>query len=193
MRTKIFTICWLCLLSVPVLSQTEKGNFIISGRSNLEFVRSEGDLSYTNVSSPVYNIKISSFSLQAGVGYFIANNLAFGFSGNYKYENENKTKSNEISILPTLMYFIPLNSSFRPYAQAGFGYAGLTENSGLGKASFTGPAYGIGLGVVYFLNENVALDLGVQWTRSKLRFSEDNNLKHNAENLGVTIGLSLFF
>ena len=135
---------------------------------------------------------MSSFKAIAGVGYFIADNFALGLSGHYSHTVEASSKMNEIVLMPTLMYFIPSNSALRLYAQIAAGYANTVEVIAVARI-FSGPVYGGGIGLAYFINSSIAVDLGIQLVGTKLTYSENENSKIKGSSLGSAIGLTLVF
>jgi outer membrane protein len=193
MKAKAFLMINLFFISTVTFSQTEKGTLIVSGKASLEFIRTVSNLSYNGASGPSGSSETDTYKFMPAVGYFVANNFALGLSGNYSHSVENIYKSNELVLMPTLMYYIPLKSSLRPYAQAGLGYAKATEKSDIDEESFSGYAFGGGLGLAYFINENISIDLGLQLIRTKLTYTEDANAKITGDSLGSAIGFSLFF
>ncbi len=197
MRTKVIVLSWLLLLPAVLFSQTEKGTFMLSGRTSLDFVRNVANFSYDGHSVPDGNIDMNSFNLFSDLGYFVANNFVAGLSCNYSFSSSypssgEKVKTGELILMPTLIYFIPLESALRPFIQAGGGYANVTEEAGGEKQFLSGFAYGAGAGMAYFINDNFSVDFGIVWTATKLKYSEDSSLKLSGNNLGAAIGFSLF-
>lgn len=193
MGLKAVLVISLFMMSTLAFSQTEKGNLIVSGKTSLEFVRTSSNTSYSGTTNPLGSSEMDSFEFMPAIGYFVANNFALALSATYSHSVVNVYKSNELVLMPTIMYYFPLESSFRPYVQAGIGYAKATEKTDFRTDSYSGPAFGGGLGLAYFINENISIDLGVELTRTKLTYSEDNNLKTTGDNLGSAIGFTLFF
>ena len=193
MRTKTLVISVLLLLPAVSFSQTERGKYIISGKSSIELVRNNSTWSNNGTPDPGAGVDMSSFKAIAGVGYFIADNFALGLSGHYSHTVEASSKMNEIVLMPTLMYFIPSNSALRLYAQIAAGYANTIENNSGSKDLFSGPAYGGGIGLAYFINSSIAVDLGIQLVGTKLTYSENENFKIKGSSLGSAIGLTLVF
>ncbi len=192
MRSKTALMISFFMLSAIAFSQTEKGTLIVSGKSSLEFIHTKTKISLKGTGSS-YDSKVNSFDFMPAVGYFVADNFAVAFSGNYSHSWDNDSKSNQIILMPTLMYYIPLESSFRPYIQAGFGYVGLTDKDDFDKYSYSGYAFGVGLGLAYFISDNISVDLGIQWIRTKLTSEKPKNLKTIDNSLGSVIGFTLFF
>jgi len=197
MRAKVFMMGVLLLVSSAAFSQTEKGTFLVSGRTSLEFVRSVTNFSYDGHSIPEANMDINSFRLYSGLGYFVANNFAAGLSLDFSHSTSfpssgEKVKTGELILMPTLMYYIPLESSVRPFVQVGAGYANATEEAGGEKQVFSGIGYGAGAGVAWFVNNKISIDLGIQWAATKLKYSEDTDVKLSGSSLGAAIGISLY-
>lgn len=201
MKTKIFIFSILMLLSSMVYAQTEKGTFLISGKSSLEFVKNNTNLTYSSAGRGFDHrgsTHVNSFVLSPAIAYFVANNFAVGLSSTYSYTDtradiqniENQT--NSLILMPTLMYYIPLKSKFRPYVQIGGGFAGQTIKESGQRQSFTGFALGGGAGLAYFINKNLSIDLGLELVDSEVSYSEDTNLKLSTGNLGTVIGFSIF-
>lgn len=192
MRTKAVVMSGLLLLSTISFSQTERGNYIISGRTSLELSRASSHMSNNGTSIPEGEVDLNSFKLTSGFGYFTTDNLALGFSFQYSHSGEDY-KSNELTFMPTLMYFIPSGSPLRLYGQIGAGVAYASEKSGSYREFFSGFAYGGGIGLAYFITNNVAVDLGLQLVGTKLSYSEDDNIKIKGASLGSAIGFTLVF
>ncbi len=197
MKTKVFILGVLLMLSSASFSQTEKGTFLVSGRTSLEFARSVTNFSYDGQSIPQANSDINSFRLFSDLGYFVANNFVAGVSVNYSLSTSfpssgEKVKAGEFIIMPTLIYYIPLESSLRPFIQVGGGYANATEEAGGDKQNFSGVGYGAGAGLAWFVSEKLSIDLGIQWAGTKLKYSEDSDVKLSGDSLGAAIGFSLY-
>lgn len=193
MSSKAVLMISLFMMSVLAFSQTDKGTLIVSGKASMEFVRNYSKLSQYGTSGPGNSSEMNSFEFMPAIGYFVANNFALALSGNYSHSAANIYKSNELVLMPTLLYYFPLESPFKPYVQAGIGYAKATEKTDFDQESYSGPAFGGGLGLAYFINENISIDLGIQLTRTKLTYSEDSNTKITGDNLGSALGFTLFF
>ena len=62
---------------------------------------------------------MNSFEFMPAIGYFVANNFALALSGTYSHSAANVYKSNELVLMPTILYYFPLASSFKPHVQVG--------------------------------------------------------------------------
>ena len=82
MKNYISALLFLFLCSTT-FAQTQKGNFVLSGKTDLNFL-------FSNITTGTDSVqtgktKGNQFGLTAGVGYFVANNLALGIFGTYSY------------------------------------------------------------------------------------------------------------
>lgn len=125
-------------------AQTEKGTFLISGRSGINFASKQINIEADSQQSN--NSKINSFSITPSFAYFVVNNFALGLSLDYTYEknrqqfryplsylydvtntntfqtSEVKTINSTFSIMPSATYFFSKGKA-KPYIGAGLGYA----------------------------------------------------------------------
>ncbi|MCB9201949.1 MAG: porin family protein [Flavobacteriales bacterium] len=139
--------------------------------------------------------KMSTFTVNPSFGYFVIDNLWVGLSSEItSTKNEyggNTSKTSELSLLPTVGYYFPVDGKVKPYIQAGIGFASAKQveeyDGGKDEAKFSGLGYSAGLGVDYFINNNVAFGLGVAYGGSNLKYSEDKKLV--LKNNGITLGL----
>lgn len=166
-RLLISVLFAICISSVA-FSQTNKGNWIVSGSSSLQVISTnpEGGESSTTV------------TLSPSVGYFVANGLSIGANVNLLSRKGYTT----FSILPTASYYLKTNSPVHPYFQLGVGYSSISYES----VSKGGLALGSGIGAMYLLNKLVGVNLGVQYTRSNYDGAVNNTF-------GGVIGFSVFF
>lgn len=182
------------VLATYVSAQTEQGRWMLSGKTGMNFNHS---LSEILPRQTIQNSTTTSqFSITPAVGYFVADNLAVNLSANFesKKEDESSTKitQNSFSVLPGLVYYVPTNSQFRPFVEAGAGYA-MTKISGGGNSGKLGGfAFGGGLGVSYFVNNYISIDLAAQYSQADLKPEGNTDAKLRTQGLTGLIGFSLF-
>ena len=97
-------------------SQTEQGRFVVSGATNIQFLFSNSDPHSLAVVDSLE--KVQDFAVNAGIGYFVIDNLAIGIKGFYNYTYSKKKIfldpvyeediENAIAIIPSLTYFFRL-------------------------------------------------------------------------------------
>ena len=161
-HTKKLVLLLIVLMSViTVFGQTTKGNFILSGGAGLQFV--SGNVKTVYDGKTDYEYKTSSFSFIPSFGYFVIDNLAIGLAGNIsntteKDEDGDKSSLNSILIVPTAMYYFPLDGKIWPLVQIGVGYSSVTykyipKNGDNDKVSYKGPAFNLGAGISYFVTK----------------------------------------
>lgn len=189
---KLFLASALALFGL-VSAQTEKGAWVVSGKTGLGFnsisttVKKAGNESTTGP-------KVNTFSIAPSVGYFVIPNLAVGLELNYmnvstKYDNQESTNST-LGLLPNATYYFPTGSEFRPYLGAGVGYGSNKDND---NESVNGLLWGVKGGFVYFLNSNIGLDLGLGYNQfSNTQTISNVEYKTNVGTFGVNAGISIF-
>ena len=209
MRTKNYISALLFLfLCSTTFAQTQKGNFVLSGKTDLNFL-------FSNITTGTDSVKTgetknNQFGFSAGVGYFVANNLALGISGTYSYSyskigasnyqpsnTENITKL--FTILPQIQYYFPAGGKLKPFAVAGVGYMWLQERDSRVTENYnkvyslSGVAFTGGVGVSYFISKSVAFDLGLQYSYNRLKDELINNQIMKEKQFAGNLGVSVFF
>ena len=197
---------FLCLSS---FAQTQKGNFVLSGKTDMNFL-------FSNITTGTDSVqtgktKGNQFGLTAGAGYFVANNVALGIFGTYSYsytrigsspdyqvaKTENITQS--FTILPQLQYYFPVEGKLKPFAAAGGGYMWLQERDSKVTEhnnevySLSGPAFTGGVGISYFIITSVAFDLGFQYSYNRLKDKTRENQIWKEKQFAGRLGVSVFF
>ena len=164
----VFAICF----SAMAYSQTYKGNWVVSGSSSLQIMNMKpegGDASTTVTLTP-------------SVGYFIADNLSLGASLSLLSTEDLTT----ISALPTATYYFETGSNVKPLISLGIGYASISFDDGYDDDTYGGLALGVGAGMVFLINQNVGLNIGIQYSRNDFDYGVVNTF-------GGVLGFSVFF
>lgn len=195
-------------------SQTQQGNFVLSGGTNVKLLFSKLD---PNTNDVVNNqVKASNYAINAGIGYFIIDNLAINITTIYEYSYSKKQLylgaypgdnhpiyekdiQNTLAVIPSITYFFPVEGNLRPNVSFGAGYASLKERKNQYSTPdnvvyhYGGLSLNAGAGVSYFLNKTVSLDLGFQYSRNKLNDKTNENRSQLQNIYGVMAGLSVYF
>lgn len=195
----------LLIAACQANAQTEKGNWVITGASKLDF-NSGKTVSKSNGIS-VEGQKSTTLSFAPSAGYFVVKNLAVGLEFEYNITTshedlpgpggiENKKIKNVLlSALPSLTYYFSTDSKAFPYVGAGAGYA-------LGRSKIQGDNikndtnffhWKVKGGIAYMVSEKVAVDLGLNYDQlsTTYNFSTGSN-KLYFKNFGAQIGISIF-
>lgn len=205
MKMKNYLAALLFILFCSAASaQTEKGNIVLSGKTDMNFLLSKTTAGTDSVQTGKANSQ--QFSATAGVGYFIADNLSFGVSGTYSYsysKDESYYSSASITesytILPQLQYYFPLEDKLEPFVGIGVGYVFLQERDSRVTTnnnkvySVSGPAFSGVLGASYFITRSVSFDLNLQYTYSRLKDKMWEGQIQKQQQLGGNMGISVFF
>ncbi|CDS92185.1 hypothetical protein FM120_35880 [Sphingobacterium faecium PCAi_F2.5] len=135
----------------------------------------EGNLSANTTNNKETEKKTSTFNFNPSVGYFVSDKVAVGLDfniGNSKNTDYSATadtyvKNNNFGIgAYGRYYFLDLSPRFKTYAQlsAGYNQFGGEINNGTTTtdiAKTKGFGAGAGLGVNYFVTENIAINFGL--------------------------------
>ncbi len=182
-----------------LVGQTEKGKFTFSGGTGLQFTSTNIEYEYDGESFG--DIDKSSFSIMAGAGYFVMDNLSLGLSTTFsstttKDEGDKYTVKSTI-LMPMVSYYFPVEGNFRPFLQAGAGLASNVEEEDYDGSTDTykmsGLAYGFGGGASYFINNYISIDFGLAYTVANLKDSDDSDWVQKGQSFGGVVGFSLFF
>ncbi|REG96284.1 outer membrane beta-barrel protein [Flavobacterium aquicola] len=197
-----------------ITAQTEKGSFMISGKTGLGFTSATVEYEYEGKTTD--GPKTTSFSISPSAGYFIIDNLSIGLEFDYtatKIKQEVsyipplstgynpaidfENTQNTFAIIPTATYFFS-KEKFRPFIEAGMGYATIKnetktlESSGVistNESDGNGLVWGGGGGIAYFISQTICFDLGISYSQFTY---EEKDIKTKSGILGANIGISIF-
>ncbi|WP_300670119.1 OmpW family outer membrane protein [Soonwooa sp.] len=188
-------------------AQTEKGSWVIGGSTTLGFTTATSKYKYQGESAD--GPKVSSISVTPSVGYFVANNIAIGLDlgiSSVTQKNEEdlyseKNTTTTIAVMPTASYYFKSASNIIPYLGVGVGYASsnnkntYTENGNTNtdEGKVSGFAYKAKGGVVFLLNQNVGIDVGLSYMGTNGKLDSNKDVKVNTGTFGVNAGVSVFF
>lgn len=208
MKTKSLILVFALFFSSLAFAQTEKGKFVVTGRSEITGGLGIHNYSFKNSSGQIaggFELDSKHVGIRPEVGYFIVDNLMLGVSSLYSYEqvkNSNNPsygiiKTQAISIMPTAQYYLPLGEKFRPVVAVMAGYMRVDADVSLSSAPrvstpFDGFVYGLGAGVSYFVVENISLDLNITYENAKLSGINDEKYSAKINGIGASIGFSVY-
>ncbi|NOU48579.1 MAG: porin family protein [Bacteroidales bacterium] len=198
---KKLILCWMVMiLSIPMFAQTSKGDFVISGGTNLQFIA--GNYKHVYDGTTLSKYSTNAFSLNPLVGYFVIDNLAVGLMAQFasskdKNDDDDVYKTSQISLMPMAIYYFPVDGNFRPFLQTGIGYASQNmtytpKNGDEDKQTYSGIGFTFGGGVAYFVAKNISFELGIAYSQSTLKDSDDEKAKVKQGNIGANISISIF-
>ncbi|MFK7771375.1 MAG: outer membrane beta-barrel protein [Saprospiraceae bacterium] len=172
---KQITLIILFFTTIFAFGQTDEGNKLVGGTVSFgtQFVQNNDNLLFLNF-NPNY-------------GKFVNDHFAVGAGVNLFFQKLSNNNTTSLSILPFGRYYVGNSDVLQFYVevQGGFIYQ-RNSNSG-GTTNNNGFQVNAGPGVAFFLNENVSLDLLVNYNYS--RFDEFIVNKRLAFNLGFQIYL----
>ena len=198
---KLLMVVVVFTMATASFAQTKKGNFVLSGGTGLQFTSSNSKYSYDRETGS--ENKSSSFSVTPSAAYFIIDNLAIGLTGTIssttnKQVDGDKYVSNSAMILPTVLYYFPVEGKIRPIIQVAAGLYSLNtkyipQSGSNDKSSASGLALNFGGGIAYFIKENISINFGLSYTSVSLKDSDNSKSKIKQGNFGSNIGLSIYF
>lgn len=190
-----------------VVAQTEKGKFLISGKTGTDF-------SWVNTKTKsrfgTSETETSRFEISPTAAYFVSDNLFIGLTSLYSYEHTNfnltSTESTGLfALMPTVGYYFVTETKFRPFISGGIGLVNSkytfrgTPINPLDPSltnSFTiksnGFAANIAAGVSYFVAPNISFDGQVAYNYMSLKDKNLSDVKTTSSGIGFSFGFSLF-
>jgi outer membrane protein len=196
---KSIFILFIAFCMATTFGQTTKGKFLLSGSSSFGF-SSTSEKWKTDDNDGKYGSQIN-VSLDPMAGIFIAKGLAVGLDVqiNYsRYKDDDPADINTSTTLaagPFARYYIG-KGKIKPYGHLSFGGGKYQEKSKPVDGPDATHNYGImalkvGGGIGIFLNDNVSLDLGLQYYyyTSKAKENNANNFKTKNGEIGLNAGI----
>jgi len=198
---KLLMVAFVFTTATESFAQTTKGSFVLSGGTGLQFTSSKVKSVYDGETQGEGTI--STFSFVPTFGYFVIDNLAVGLtstitSSTQKEEGGDKYVTSSTMILPTALYYFPMEGKLRPIVQVGIGFTSqadkyVPKSGSDDKTTSSGLAINFGGGVSYFIRENISLNFGLSYTKVTLTDGDDDKSKMKQGNFGSNIGLAIYF
>ena len=175
---QFFILISLCLLfSKTTFSQIEKGKFIIGSTTGIL-----KDLSGGNSFVFVEDVKFS-LTLTPNLGYMFSDKMMVGSQTSFSIENGDGSTFLTLGLMPFIRVYLYSKKSTHLFVEQMIGAAGIHATGREFDLAFLA---GAGMGVNYFLTENIALESTVR--ASFTQFNSNRNLDY-----GIRFGAQLFF
>ena len=188
-------------------SQIQKGTIVLSGKTDLNFLFSNTEISRDSIATN--KMRSNQFGFYLGAGYFVADNLSVALSGAYSYSYSKTepfnfdpgkaTITTTLGVIPQIIYYFPLEGKLKPFLSIGAGYLWLRErdsrisNNNNIVYSLTGPSFNGAAGLSYFITQSVAFDLGLQYTHNRLKDKLKINEIQKQNIVAGSFGVTIFF
>lgn len=204
MRTLTLIVFLAATLMEKVEAQTEKGRWTVGAEV--------GNFTYQNQN----DIKSFTGSLSPAAGYFVTDGLAIGAGVPVSFTSQNygstnfgnlRYSSTVIGLAPFVRYFIG-RSKLKPYLAVTYSYGQSrgryrTDTQGGSESKTEGYTTSLvpNAGVAYFINRNLALNLGVNYNINHQEYETvqtspftpgPSNSNTNTESLSLGVGFRLF-
>lgn len=177
----LFLINLALLLHLTSSAQTTKNNWLLGGAGSLSIRK--------NTLPSMVMGKQTEILIDGRIGYFVANNFVFGLTPMWQHiVNDRNNRFNNFLVGPFVRgYLLPKEKNSNLFLGAGLGYFLELGNSQSNSDKFTLRRYLFEAGYVYFLNQNV----GVEVISSYDIWNSKNMEGHNS-NLNFKIGFQLY-
>lgn len=187
-------------------AQMQKGSWVVGASTNLGFnsVNTNSKATFGGVTVEE-DATVNTFNVNPSVGYFVMDNLAvgldFGYTNASQKEDDYKFITSMVSVMPNATYYFYNEGNFIPYLGAGAGYAAVTykekESGSSYSETYDGFAWKGKGGVVYLINKNLGLDLGLSYTQFNNKETDTVmgstvTQKNKVGTFGVNVGFSIF-
>lgn len=203
---KLITLMIFVIIATATQAQFKKGTYLVSGSSQLSFTSNEVKMEGEKESG-----KLKTSSITASAGYLYKNNLAFGgalamasitadiggvstkvpTAGKGGESEDSKMSINSLHAYARY-YFLGGKRArikkFLPYVQGIIGYS-MAKMGSDDSGKFSGLSYGGVVGASYFLNKNVGIEAGANYTMVKMKNSKHSNQKFDLSTLNLMVGL----
>ncbi|MCU4164403.1 outer membrane beta-barrel protein [Carboxylicivirga caseinilyticus] len=198
---KVFFIVAFLAINLSSFAQTEKGKIIMSGTSDLGLSSTTTKFEYDGESYSD-DIKSTQFNITPSLGYFVIDNLALGLSIDFESTKQKVSSdsytSNSLLFGPFARYYVG-SGNIKPYIQGDFlfgnqkskyDYSGVNMS---GESKNNVSAWDLGVGLGFFLNDFISLDLGLGY--GSITMSDGDNSKDKTIISGVALsgGFAIFF
>jgi len=199
MRKSLLILAMMLCVNL-IYAQTEKGTLYVSGSTMLNLSFNSWEVE----NGEKIERDITNISFIPSIGVFIVDDLVVGLDLIYAHtkddwKNEVELKETTFAIMPMAKYYIPMDNGIRPFVHAGIGWKKWKiDGDGDGDEGedidADGILFGGGVGIAYFVKDNISLDLGVNYIYSKITDKVDGvdaDLKEGIFN--IRLGISVFF
>lgn len=187
-------------------AQTEAGKVLIGTSTNLYTTNRSsglpsamngGGISFSSSKQKADSFEtggtnLTSFNLAPRFGFFAADGLLLGLGLSFSVFDSEVLDENIVTteIGPFVRYYFISQSSFKPFVQAGLNIGQLRLSS-FQKNNLLD--YGAGIGGAFFLSDQVAVDLLLNYVRTRSKDKDAvANVRTIASSFGLGVGLSVF-
>lgn len=127
----------------------------------------EGNIGFGSTNNKNTEVKTSSFEFNPKAGYFISEDLAVGLelgfgSSKEKFDGQDTDKNSYVAVGGfARYYFLDLGARFKTYGEFGLAYATVKDGISPNELKVNAFGAGLGLGINYFVTENIAINFGL--------------------------------
>ena len=197
--TKFYLSALFFILAIPLMAQTEKGNFVIAGAGSWSYEKDEfrsGNSNNYKETSTVNNLNFG-----PSMGYFVTRGLLLGVTFNYfrrRYDSRasigDLILDKQYTVGPFVKYYLK-NGLFGFFdTSIGRNDRDFT-NEGLNvdvDIRWIAASWRTGVGYAIFLSEHISLEPSVAFQHNSIREKGDRNWEFKDSNISIGLGLNMF-
>ena len=190
MRSFFIAIITMVLMtgSAAFAKNLEQGTLSVGGNGTLGFQR----ISYENE-----NDNDKELNLDLTIGYFFVDNIQLTLSLLYSNEEYSGIESSMVGFGGGIKFHIPVNNDINYYITGMYGVlSGETERGSGDDLEMDLDMLSFGIGMQYFLAENIAVDIGFDYNMIDTNYSMSGYSKsptYESDRMGVSVGFDLYF
>lgn len=197
----IFLLLFVCT-SLIINAQTEKGSWMLSADTGLSLSNSTLKMTSDDYyADEMPEVSVNTYSVDAGVGYFIIDNLAVGLSLSFDDTqtevDDASVSSGTLAFAPFATYYFQSSTKTRPYLGVSAGsMVQLTESADEYGDSTTvrnsGSVFGVSGGAAIFLNEIFSVNVGATFSSASMEDDTEYKTTSDISGFGVEVGLTIY-
>jgi len=141
------------LFTTTVFGQTGKGSVLLGGTAGFTNQFERPDDLFT-------------ISLVPTFGYFVADEIALGGQLGFGYSKSGDFSFSSFSLTPFARYYFGPEGTLKYFVQAEGGFLTAKSKGGFSDETFSGAIFGGGPGIAIFLNDHVAIEGILKYSKS---------------------------
>lgn len=185
---KTITLFFFIVFAMTTTSnaQITKSNWLVGGDGSYSVQKGEG------TSNGITNVtKASGLILRSNIGYFVMDNLVLGLTPQFSFSNPEGPNNGGFGfgIGPLARYyFLKPEKKINIFSQISYFYGNGFSN---GKKTSTSNGFLVKAGPAIFFNQSVALEVTLNYERSKNKYEAGSEAKFQNLNIGIGFQIHL--
>lgn len=171
---QLSTFILLLLTSFSLSAQLEKGTILLGGMAGINNISSDGD-------------GITVVTIAPSAGFFLNNRVAIGAALDLGFAFSDGSNSSSLGVSPFGRVYFNTSGNNRFFGQAELGIQSSKSGDSDANNIFN---FGVGVGADFFLNDHVAIEGFLGYSR--LNYLEDSPFDLSLNQIGLNFGVAAF-